>query len=86
MANQGRKESQMFNPVITSKIERKPVFVAARNEFEAIALATAKFARATGRGYGDDNARSSLNHHTTGKPVYKCVMLPNGDVLAGLHN
>lgn len=66
---------------ITAKIERFPVFVAARNEFEAIALATAKFARA-GKA---DLARSSLNHHTTGKPVWKCIMLADGQIMAGRH-
>jgi len=70
---------------ITSKIERKPVFVAARNEFEAIALATAKLARANGNGWGDDNSRSSLNHHTTGKPVWKVIDTGNG-LIAGRHN
>lgn len=66
---------------VTAKIERSPVFIAARNEFEAIALATAKFARDSRA----DWARSSLNHHTTGKPVWKCVMLANGEIIAGQH-
>lgn len=69
---------------ITSKIERFPVFVTARNEFEAVALATAKFARHDAN-HRADSYRSSLNHHTTNKPVWKCIMLPNGDVMAGLH-
>lgn len=65
---------------VTNKIERAPYFVAAKNEFEAMSLARAKFARD-----GADYFRSSLNHHTTGKPVYKCVMLANGEILVGVH-
>ena len=67
---------------VTNQIERKPVFVAARNMFEAIALASAKFERAT---QSPDGYRSSLNHHTTGKPVWKCCKLANGEIIAGVH-
>lgn len=68
---------------VTFRIERKPVFVAARNEFEAIALAAAKFDR---RANGYDSRNSSLLHHTTGKPVWKCIMLANGEIVAGIHS
>lgn len=68
---------------VTFQIERKPVFVAARNEFEAIALAAAKFDR---RANGYDSRNSSLLHHTTGKPVWKCIMLANGEIVAGIHS
>lgn len=67
---------------VTSKIETSPVFVAARNEFEAMAHAAAKFER---RAQGYDSRNSSLLHHTTGKPVWKCVKLANGEILVGVH-
>lgn len=60
---------------VTSKIERRPVFVAARNEAEAVAAA--KFTRG-----GADLFRSSLNHHTTGKPLFRCTVSPSGHVHA----
>ncbi len=68
---------------VTFQIERKPVFVAARNEFEAITLAAAKFER---RANGPDGWNTSLLHHTTRKPVYKCIMLANGEIIAGVHS
>lgn len=68
---------------VTSKIENRPVFVAARNAFEAIALAAAKFER---RANGYDSRNSSLLHHTTGKPVWKCCKLANGEIIAGVHS
>lgn len=62
---------------VTAKIERRPVFVAARNEAEAEAVAAAKFARG-----GADLFRSSLNHHTTKRPVFRCTVSPLGYVNA----
>jgi hypothetical protein len=67
---------------VTALIERKPVFIIARNEFEATAHARAKFER---RANGYDSRNSSLLHHTSSKPVYKCVMLANGEILVGVH-
>lgn len=58
---------------VTAKIERRPVFVAARNEAEAEAVAAAKFARG-----GVDLFRSSLNHHTTVKPLWRVDRTANG--------
>jgi hypothetical protein len=72
-----------MSATVTNKIETLPVFVAARNAFEAIALATAKFER---RANGTDSRNSSLLHHTTGKPVWKCIMLANGEIVAGIHS
>lgn len=62
---------------VTSKIERRPVYVAARNAAEAEAVAAAKFARG-----GADLFRSSLNHHTTGRPLFRCTVSPSGHVNA----
>jgi hypothetical protein len=67
---------------VTNQIETAPVFVIARNEFEARAHALAKFER---RANGYDSRNSSLLHHTSSKPVYKCVMLGNGEILVGVH-
>lgn len=67
---------------VTNQIETAPVFVIARNAFEAESHARAKFER---RANGYDSRNSSLLHHTTGKPVYKCVMLANGQILVGVH-
>lgn len=67
---------------VTNQIETAPVFVIARNAFEAIALAAAKFER---RANGYDSKNSSLLHHTTGKPVWKCCKLANGEIVAGQH-
>ena len=68
---------------VTNQIETAPVFVIARNAFEAIALAAAKFDR---RANGYDSRNSSLLHHTTGKPVWKCVMLSDGQITVGVHS
>lgn len=62
---------------VTAKIERRPVFVAARNEAEAEAVAAAKFARG-----GADLFRSSLNHQTTTRPLFRCVVTTSGHVTA----
>ena len=71
-----------YSATVTNQIENRPVFVVARNAFEAIALATAKFER---RANGTDSRNSSLLHHTSSKPVWKCCKLANGDIVAGIH-
>lgn len=65
---------------ITQKIIRRSYFVAARNEIEARFIAAAKFARDEIVGCQADLTRSSLNHHTTNKPVYQCNISHNGEI------
>ena len=60
---------------VTAHIESRPVFVTARNSIEAEMAAVAKFERGN---KGPDGFRSSLNHHTTVKPLWRVDRTANG--------